>query len=129
MLQVQINENLYELDGKVRVERGFARKSGVADDATMAQLVGKYAVGSFDSYGKVIVKDQPFDYVDWAGGLVTWYVYDTAVDETIDATRRDANGALIWDHVDANGKALRWMPKGSFASMDDALSFARSLAA
>ncbi|WP_336802361.1 hypothetical protein [Kaistia sp. MMO-174] len=72
----QINEDLFEIGGLVRIERGPARHQAKAtaellsDECTAAH----YQVGMADAAGKVIELGKTMTYLDWQGER-GWYLY------------------------------------------------------
>jgi len=73
----QINEDLVEIGGKARVERGPARKTGKATDKLLAndQTAAHYQLGAPDADGKVIEAGKTMAYLDWLAGKTDFYVY------------------------------------------------------
>lgn len=77
METIRINEDLVEIGGKARVERGPTRKTGkatdklLADDATAAH----YRLGAPDADGKMIEAGKSMAYLDWLAGKTVSYVY------------------------------------------------------
>ncbi|WP_156911724.1 hypothetical protein [Kaistia adipata] len=72
----RINEDLIDIGGKVRVERGPARKTGKATEALLddEKTASHYQLGKFDADGKVIEAGKTMTYLDWLGPK-GWYVY------------------------------------------------------
>ena len=73
---VEINENLTEIDGRVRIESGPTRRTVMAtkeilDDNSTA---GHYKVGNKDAAGKPIVIGESMTYLDWKASP-GYYVY------------------------------------------------------
>lgn len=120
----RISETLTEIDGKIRIERGPARRREVAT----AELLGEATASHYhlprtekvddpetgkkvqvtifakDALGKDIVEGQPFDFIDWKGEYNTFYVY-----------LKDEEGL--------------WQPQGAHDAEDAAMSQAVTLAA
>ncbi len=71
-----INEDLIDIGGKVRVERGPARKAGKATEALLSddKTLSHYQIGRLDAVGNVIEAGKTFTYLDWLGPK-GWYVY------------------------------------------------------
>lgn len=76
METIRINEDLVEIGGKVRVERGPARKTAKATEALLADTATAthYQVGQRDADGAMIEAGKPMTYIDWLGAK-GWYVY------------------------------------------------------
>jgi len=72
----RINEDLIDIGGKVRVERGPVRRAGKATEALLAddKTASHYQVGRLDAAGNVIEAGKAFAYLDWLGAK-GWYVY------------------------------------------------------
>jgi hypothetical protein len=72
----RINEDLIDIGGKVRVERGPAKRTGKATEALLDndKTAPHYKVGTLDADGKVIEAGKSFTYLDWLG-TKGWYVY------------------------------------------------------
>jgi len=77
METIRINEDLIEIGGKARVERGPARKTGKATEALLAndQTAAHYHLGAPDADGKVIEAGKTMAYLDWLAGKTDFYVY------------------------------------------------------
>jgi len=78
----RINEDLIEIGGKARVERGPARKTGTATEALLGndQTASHYQLGGNDADGKVIEEGKTMAYLDYLAGRTVFYVY--ALDES-----------------------------------------------
>ena len=76
METIRINEDLVEIGGKARVERGPARKTGKATEALLAsdKTAAHYQIGARDADGKVIETGKTMAYLDWLGER-GFYVY------------------------------------------------------
>jgi len=81
METIRINEDLIEIGGKARVERGPARKTGKATEKLLANdaTAAHYQLGARDADGKVIEAGKTMAYLDWLAGKTASYVY--ALDE------------------------------------------------
>lgn len=64
---------LIQVNPKVRIESGPARKVAIVDKKLLANLGGRYSIGDKDSRGQVIKLGQPMAYLDRAE--LCWYVY------------------------------------------------------
>lgn len=73
---VKLNDDLTEIDGKVRVERGPARKLAKATEALLSddRTRPHYQVGALDAAGAVITLGKPMTYLDWLA-VKGFYVY------------------------------------------------------
>lgn len=76
METIRINEDLVEIGGKARVERGPARKTGKATEALLdnEKTAAHYQIGARDADGKVIEAGKTMAYLDWLGER-GFYVY------------------------------------------------------
>lgn len=72
----RINEDLVEIGGKARVERGPARRTGKATEALLAddKTAAHYQIGVRDAAGNLIEAGKPMVYLDWLGAK-GFYVY------------------------------------------------------
>lgn len=71
---VYLSEALAEIDGKLRIEAGYARKTAVATPDILKDSVTKehYVEGAFDAVGRVIEMGKDFSYLDYYGPAVYW---------------------------------------------------------
>ena len=76
---VKLNDDLSEIDGKVRVERGPVRKTGKATEALLSddRTKSHYKVGALDAAGQPIVLGKSMTYLDWLADK-GFYVYGLA---------------------------------------------------
>lgn len=122
MARVEMNPDLIEIDGKVRIERGPARKTAVATEELLSDTVTHpgYHAGGFDAGGNVIVLGEPMVYIDFLGER-GWYVYKLL-------PAPDADDIVIehWPDV-IDGVPHRWMPQGYFVTVEEAEAFATTL--
>lgn len=121
MARVELNSDLVEIDGKVRIERGVARKTATATAELLADNVThpQYAVGQKDSAGNVIVLGQPMQYLDFYAEP-GWYVYALAVADDLAGDGVTKDNPCGWDDFDADGKPLRWAHVAYCDSADEA---------
>lgn len=72
---VKINDRMFEVDGKVRIEQGPALRSAIATKEMLAndRTAPRYFVGGYDRDGKVIVEGESFRYLDYLAPH-GWYV-------------------------------------------------------
>lgn len=124
----KLRDGLTEIDGRVRIEVGPARKRDIATpellgdatashyhlprrekvkDAKTGKLVEK-VVHAIDAFGKPIKEGEPFDYIDWKAAHETHYVYRLEADPE-DKARQS------------------WQPHGAFDTYEKALSAALPL--
>ncbi|MCX5570630.1 MULTISPECIES: hypothetical protein [Kaistia] len=91
METIRINEDLIEIGGKARVERGPARKTAEATEALLSNenTAAHYQVSQpvlnedgeqigwshRDALGQPILLGQPMAYLDWLAGRNVFYVY------------------------------------------------------
>lgn len=77
MKTIRINEDLIEIGGKARVERGPAKKTGEATEALLSNDITAthYQFGALDAEGQVIVEGRTMTYFDWRAGKTDFYVY------------------------------------------------------
>lgn len=100
-----VSDSITEIDDKFRVESGPVRRTEVAtkellkDDATATH----YCEGAPDANGKKIEIGKKFDFIDWKSRERAFYVYA----------------------LDSKGV---WQKKGAFATHDEAMSEAMTLA-
>jgi hypothetical protein len=73
---VKLNDDLSEIDGKVRVERGPARKTAKATEALLSndRTLSHYQIGALDAAGQPIALGKPMTYLDWLAAK-GFYVY------------------------------------------------------
>lgn len=73
---VKVNDDLTEIDGNVRVERGPAKKAGKATEALLSndKTAAHYQLGARDADGYLIEAGKPMAYLDWLG-TKGFYVY------------------------------------------------------
>lgn len=78
----RINEDLIEIGGKARVERGPARKTGKATDKLLAndKTAAHYQLGARGADGDLIEAGKTMAYLDYLAGRTVFYVY--ALDES-----------------------------------------------
>ncbi|HEV7286500.1 MAG TPA: hypothetical protein VGN75_16720 [Kaistia sp.] len=90
---VKLNDDLSEIDGKVRVERGPARKTGKATEALLSddRTLSHYQVGALDAAGQPIVLGKTMAYLDWLADK-GFYVFGLA-----EPTEEFPNGQWIED--------------------------------
>lgn len=82
METIRINEDLVEIDGKVRIERGPAKKTAKATEKLLANdaTAAHYQLGRTDADGNTIEAGKHMAYLDWLGAK-GFYVY-TRVEPT-----------------------------------------------
>ncbi|MCX5518435.1 hypothetical protein OSH10_08305 [Kaistia defluvii] len=82
METIRINEDLIEIGGKARVERGPAKKTGKATEKLLAndRTAAHYQLGVRDAAGNLIEAGKPMTYLDWLAPK-GFYVY-ALVDES-----------------------------------------------
>ncbi|MET4636147.1 hypothetical protein [Kaistia defluvii] len=76
MATIRINEDITEIDGKARVERGPAKRTGKATAKLLAndKTAAHYQLGHRDAAGEVIEADKTMTYLDWLNPK-GFYVY------------------------------------------------------
>lgn len=75
---IKLSDSLSEIDEKVRIESGPVRKKIVATAENLGEegvFASHYQIGGVDSMGKVIEEGKEFDYIDWNGDGLAFYVY------------------------------------------------------
>jgi len=118
-------ENLVEVAGRVRVEKGPRRRQEIATAEILDDKItaGHYQEGKPDAAGKTIKLGESMDFIDWRGRKASpcWYVYVLkGIDEVVMTSGPQAGQKL--------GQA-RWVPAETpaFDSEDAALSYAVEL--
>jgi hypothetical protein len=96
MQTIRINEDLVEIGGKARVERGPARKTGKATEALLAddKTAAHYQIGARDADGKVIESGKAMAYLDWLGER-GFYVYALVDDAWLEDGFHDDEPAAL----------------------------------
>lgn len=107
MATVEVNENLTEIDGRVRIESGPILKTAVATVQTLGDDVtaGHYTEGKRDARGKVIVLGEEFAYLDY----------------------RAAHGFYVYELVEAEGETSTWVERGCYEDRGEAVAAAENL--
>jgi hypothetical protein len=76
METTRINEDLVEIGGRARIERGPAKKTGKATEALLSdeKTAAHYQLGARDAAGAVIEAGKPMTYLAWLAPK-GFYVY------------------------------------------------------
>lgn len=92
----RINEDLIDIAGKVRVERGPAKRTGKATEAVLDddRTAAHYQLGRLDADGKVIEAGKSFTYLDWLGPR-GWYVYVLGDGAPVEDSFHDDEAAAV----------------------------------
>jgi hypothetical protein len=98
MARVELSNQLFEYDEKVRIEAGPRLRTAKATEALLADTVTAhhYKLGGLDAQSNVIELNKPMTYLDWLNQPV-WYVYRwEPVPAEIIAERSMAPDAKYW---------------------------------
>lgn len=133
------NESLVQVNDRIRVEWGPARKKAKATEELLSdqKTAPHYKVGTKDALGKPIKVGEDMDYLDYKADYV-WYIYILQLEEgpLSDQERQLIVGKPEKDRSDdqkqklKSGKVMnqRYVMVGHKANRDEAMAEAQKLA-